>query len=223
MHHIYIHTYVHEHTPLAKPGFCSGGRISCKPDTGALLSTCINKNDDSKSRNYCALLGTRTNSDNDSKRTGAGMDILALPLAVIIVTFIAQLVINVTMIATIVLIIIIRIRKVKLVRVIVTATITEIVVIVTMIMVVILIVLVAVLALNLILVRGMKVVIVVLAALILVAMRTTIVCSIDTNHDNSNRCSSTTTIATMNTYIRNYGSSNGRNNRISTHTNIRNC
>ena len=45
MHHIYthIHTHVHEHAPLAKPGFCSGGRISCK------LSTSINKNDDSNS------------------------------------------------------------------------------------------------------------------------------------------------------------------------------
>ena len=31
--YIYIDTYVHEHTPLAKPGFCSGGRISCKPNT----------------------------------------------------------------------------------------------------------------------------------------------------------------------------------------------
>ena len=39
----YIYTYVHEHTPLAKPGFCSGGRISCKPNTGALLSTSMNK------------------------------------------------------------------------------------------------------------------------------------------------------------------------------------
>ena len=41
---------------------------------------------------YCALLGTRTNSDNDSKRIGDGMDILGLPLAVTIVTFIVQLV-----------------------------------------------------------------------------------------------------------------------------------
>ena len=40
---IYIYTYVHEHTPLAKPGLCSGGRISCKPNTDALLSTIINK------------------------------------------------------------------------------------------------------------------------------------------------------------------------------------
>ena len=117
MHHIYIYIYtcVHEHTPLAKPGFCSGGRIFCKPNTGALLST-------SKSPNYCALLGTRANSDNDSKRIGACMDILALPLAVIIVTFIVQLAINVTLIATMVLIIIIRIRTVKPVRVILTAT-----------------------------------------------------------------------------------------------------
>ena len=108
MHHIYtcIYTYVHGHTPLAKPGYCSGGRTSCKPNTCVLLSTSINKNDNSKSPNYCALLGTRTNGDNDSKRTGAGMDILALPLAVKIVTFIAQLVINVTMISTMVLIII---------------------------------------------------------------------------------------------------------------------
>ena len=74
-----------EHTPLAKPGFCGGRKISCQPNTGALL-------------------GTRTNSDNYSKRIGAGMEILALPLAVIIVTFIVQLVKNVTMIATMVLI-----------------------------------------------------------------------------------------------------------------------
>ena len=44
MHHIYTHTYiVHEHTPQAKPGFCSGGRTSCKPNNGALLSTSIYK------------------------------------------------------------------------------------------------------------------------------------------------------------------------------------
>ena len=40
---IYIYTCA-----LAKAGFCSGGRISCKPTNGALLSTSINKNDDSK-------------------------------------------------------------------------------------------------------------------------------------------------------------------------------
>ena len=83
MHHIYICTYVHAHTPLAKPGFCSGGRISCKPNNGALLSTSINKNDDSPSPNYCALLGTRTSSSNDGKSLGAGMDIPRLLLAVI--------------------------------------------------------------------------------------------------------------------------------------------
>ena len=70
MHHIYtyIHTYkyVHEHTPLAKPGFRSDGRIFSKPTHGALLSTSISHNDDSNSRNYCALLGTSTNSNNDS-------------------------------------------------------------------------------------------------------------------------------------------------------------
>ena len=43
MQHIYTYTYVHEHTLLAKPGVCSGGKISCKPNTGALLSTSINK------------------------------------------------------------------------------------------------------------------------------------------------------------------------------------
>ena len=80
------------------------GRISCKPNNGALLSTSMNKHDDSKSPYYCALLGTRTNSNNDSKSSGAGMDILALILAVIIVTFIVQSVVNVTMIATMVLI-----------------------------------------------------------------------------------------------------------------------
>ena len=54
-----------------------------------------------------APLGTRTTSNNDNKSTGAGMDILALLLAVIIVTFITQLLTSVTMIATMVLIIII--------------------------------------------------------------------------------------------------------------------
>ena len=82
MHHIYIYIYVHEHTRLAKPGFSSGGRVSCKPNNGALLSTSGNKNDDSKNPNYCALLGTRTNINNDSKSDsksiGAGMDILRL-------------------------------------------------------------------------------------------------------------------------------------------------
>ena len=105
---IYIYThYVHEQTPLAKPGFCSGGSISYNPNNGALLSTSINKNDGSKSPNYYALLGTRTNSNNDSKSIGAGMAILALFLAVITVTFIVQLIVNVTMIATVVLRIII--------------------------------------------------------------------------------------------------------------------
>ena len=99
----YTYTYVHEHAPLAKPGFCNGGRIPCKPITGALLRTSIIKRDDSKSRNYCALLGARTNNDNDSKRIGAGMDIPAFALAVILVTFIVQSVISATMIATMVL------------------------------------------------------------------------------------------------------------------------
>ena len=62
------------------------GRISCKPKKGALLSSSTHKNDDS---------------------TGAGMDILASLLAVIIVTFIIQLLTSVTMIARMVLIIII--------------------------------------------------------------------------------------------------------------------
>ena len=58
--------------------------MSCKQNYGALLSTSITKNDDSKSPNYCALLGTRTNSsNNDSKSIGAGMDIPALLLAVV--------------------------------------------------------------------------------------------------------------------------------------------
>ena len=102
MHHISIHICA-----LAKPGFCSGGRISCKPNNGALPSTSMNEDDGRKSPDYCALLGTRTNSNNDSKSIGAGMDILALLLAVIIAKFTVQLVINVTMIATMVLIIII--------------------------------------------------------------------------------------------------------------------
>ena len=99
--YIYVHTYVHEHAPLAKPGFCSGGRISRKPSNGALLSTSINKKYDSKSPNYCALLGTRTNINNDSIRIGASMDMIALPLAVLL-----QFMTDVTMIATISLIII---------------------------------------------------------------------------------------------------------------------
>ena len=51
-------------------------------DNGALLNASINKNGDSKNPNYCALLGACTNSNNDSKSIGAGMDILALLLAV---------------------------------------------------------------------------------------------------------------------------------------------
>ena len=129
---IYIYAHMCEkHTPLANPGFCTGGRISCKPNNGALPSTSITKHDDSKSPNYCALLGTRTQSNNDSKRIGDGMDIPALTLAVIIVTFTVQLIRNVTMKATMVLIIIIRIRTVKLVRVLVTATVLEIVIMMT--------------------------------------------------------------------------------------------
>ena len=100
---IHIYTYVHEHTPRAKPDFCSGGRILCKPNYGALLSTSI---DDSKSPNHCALLGTRTSCNNDSKSIGGGMEILELLLAVITITFIVQLILHVTMIATMVLIII---------------------------------------------------------------------------------------------------------------------
>ena len=79
-------------------------RISCKPNNGALLSTSINEHGDSKNPNHCALLGTRMNSNNDSKSIGAGMEILALILAVITVAFIAQLILNVTGIATMVLI-----------------------------------------------------------------------------------------------------------------------
>ena len=44
MHYICIHICA-----LVTPGFCSGGRISCKPKNGALLSTSTHKNDDSKS------------------------------------------------------------------------------------------------------------------------------------------------------------------------------
>ena len=45
MHHKYIYIHI---CALAKPGFCSGGRIFCKPNNGALLSTSINRNHDSK-------------------------------------------------------------------------------------------------------------------------------------------------------------------------------
>ena len=181
--YICIYTYVHEHTPLAKPGFCSG----------------------------------RT---NDSKRIGAGMDIPALPLAVTIATFIVQLAIILTMIAAMVLSIVIRIRTVKLVREIVTATVVEIV---AMIMIEIIIVLVAVIVL--IIVQRSKIVIIVLAALTLIVIRTTIICSnklnIDTYRNNSKSCSGTITIPTINRSFRYYGSSNGSNNRTSTHTNMK--
>ena len=46
---------------------------------------------------------TRTNSNNDGKSIGVGMDVLGLLLAVTIITFIVQLIIYVTMIATMVL------------------------------------------------------------------------------------------------------------------------
>ena len=90
-------------------------------------------------------------------------------------------------------------------------------------MIVVLIVLVKSIVLALILVKRMKVVIVLLAALVPVRVRSTILCSelnIDTNHSNNNSCCSTTTTATINTHIRNYGNSNGSHNRISTHTKI---
>ena len=57
----------HTHTPPAKPGFCSGGRIFGKPKNGSLLSTRINDRDDSKSPSYCALLGTIATRNNDVK------------------------------------------------------------------------------------------------------------------------------------------------------------
>ena len=85
------------------------------------------------------------------------MDRLALLPAVIIVTFIIELLTSVTMIATMVLIIIIRIRTIKLGRV-VTATEREIVAITAVIMIVVLIVLVKAILFNLILVKRMKVV-----------------------------------------------------------------
>ena len=40
----YLCEYVHEHTPLATPGFCSDRRIPCKPSSGALLSTSTHNN-----------------------------------------------------------------------------------------------------------------------------------------------------------------------------------
>ena len=97
MHSIYIHMCTGETRLLQWR----------KPKNSALLSTSTHKHDDSK-RNYCALLGTRTNSNNDNRSTGAGMDKLALLLAVTIVAFIIiQLLASVTMIATMVLIIMI--------------------------------------------------------------------------------------------------------------------
>ena len=44
--YIYIYTHI---CALAKPSFCSGGRISRKPKKGALLSTRSHSNHDSKS------------------------------------------------------------------------------------------------------------------------------------------------------------------------------
>ena len=148
---IYICT-IHIHIcALAKPGFCSGGRISCKPKNGALLSTSTHKNDDSKSPIIVHCLAPVRNNDN--KSTGAGMDVLSLLLAVIIVTFIIQLLTSVTTIATMVLIIVIRIRTIIQGRVIVTAAEIEIVVTITVIMIVLLIVLIKAIVLNLILVK----------------------------------------------------------------------
>ena len=85
---IYICTISIHICALAKRGFSSGGRISCKPNNGALLSTSINENDDRTRTNYCALLGTCTNSNTDSKSIDAGRDTLSMLLTVIIVTFI---------------------------------------------------------------------------------------------------------------------------------------
>ena len=54
----------------------------------------------------------------------------------------------------------------------------------------------------------MKVVLVLLAALVLVLVRTTIICNelnIDIHHSNNNSCCSTTTTATINTTISKYG------------------
>ena len=150
------------------------------------------------------------------------MDILALLLAVIVVTFIIQLFTNVVMITTMVLIKIISRRTIRLGRDIVTATEVERVV-TAMIMIVVLIVLVKAIVLNLILVKRMKVVIVLLAALALVLVRTTIICNelnIDTNHSNHNTCCGTTTTATISTNISNHGNNNGSHNRINTHTKI---
>ena len=77
---------------------------------------------------------------------------------------------------------------------------------------------------NLISVKRVKVVIVSLAALVLVLVRTTITCgnklNIDTNHNNSNSCGSTTPIATINANTSKYGNRNGSHNRSSSHTNI---
>ena len=63
-----------EHTPLAKPGFCSGRRISCKPDNGALLSISIKNNGDSRIPYRSALCGTSISSNSDSQRISAGMN-----------------------------------------------------------------------------------------------------------------------------------------------------
>ena len=104
MHHIYIYIHI---CALAKLGFCSGGRISCKPKNGALLSTSTHKNYDNKSLVIVHCLVPVLIATMIKKNTGAGINILALLLAVIIVTFIIQLLTSVTMIATMVLIILI--------------------------------------------------------------------------------------------------------------------
>ena len=108
MHHIYKYTYVHEHThhwlnqafAMADGGLANRIMVHC-------LVPMLLKYDDTKSPSYWTLLCTRTNRNNDSKSIGAGMDVLGLLLAVTIVTFIVQLMINVTVIATTVLLIMI--------------------------------------------------------------------------------------------------------------------
>ena len=95
---------------------------------------------------------------------------------------------------------------------------------IAVIMIVVAKVLVKALVLNPILVKRMKMAIVLLAAVVPVLVRTTIIAGSklndDTNHNNSNSCSSRTTIATINTHINNYEDKNGNHHRISTYTNI---
>ena len=74
MHHINTYMCMNTHHWLNQAFAVAEGYLANRKLVQCFVP--VLKNDDSKSPNYCALLGTRTNSDNDGKRIGAGMDIL---------------------------------------------------------------------------------------------------------------------------------------------------